>query len=94
MEELRIETTAGNFPLEQEIVRKYGLKMGTLSPFTSSRIAGRDGEYPQEKRREAADKDAFRQHSQEELGGKAEDGVMLTASERIDFALGNDSDEE
>jgi hypothetical protein len=94
MEELRIETAAGNFPLPHAMIAKYDLKTGGRAPFTGCRIVAKNGEYPRVKPEKKPEEDAFKHHSQEEIGVKAEDGVMLTASERIDFALGPDSDEK
>lgn len=94
MDELRIETASGNFPLLPELIHKYDLRMGRFSPFTGSRITGKNGEFPTLMPKQETEEDAFKKHSQEEIGVKAEDGIMLTASERIDFALGTDSDDD
>lgn len=94
MEELRIETAAGNFLLPGDLILKYGLKKGFRSPFTDGRITGINGEYPRLGPEKEVEEDAFKKHSEEEIGVKAEDGIMLTASERIDFALGTDSDDD
>ena len=94
MEQLRIETQAGLIPLDADMIRKYGLRPGLRAPFTGGRIVGESGRFPAGSKGKPVEEDAFKQHSQEEIGVKAEDGIMLTASERIDFALGADSDEE
>lgn len=94
MEELRIETPEGWLPLDTAMIQKYGLRPGARAPFTGDRIVGKNGEFPLGRFPKPVEEDAFKQHSEEEIGVKAEDGIMLTASERIDFALGVDSDEE
>lgn len=94
MEELRIETPEGRFPLNAAMIQKYGLRPGVRAPFTGDRIVGENGEFPLGEPSKPVEEDAFKHHSQEEIGVKAEEGIMLTASERIDFALGADSDEE
>lgn len=45
---LFMETDQGNIPIPKEIIEKYSLRKGTMSPFTSHRIVGQNGEYQME----------------------------------------------
>ena len=90
MEKLYIETKNGNVPIDPEIAKKFNLEKGTLSPFTRSRIVGKDGEFS----KETASNKAAQNHDHPP---KSDDGVAETenvkfsTSEIIDLAHGEDS---
>lgn len=84
MKELYIESTDGNTPIDQEMVKKYNLKKGTLSPFTINRIVGQKGDFSRE--------DNDEENEPKELTkGDLENELILTTSEAIDIAEGADS---
>ena len=89
MEELFLETKNGNSPIAEDIVKKYDLKKGTRTPFTDSRILGKNGDYVREKRLEER---ASLNQKDDEIKD-LENGFMLSQSEMIDIAQGVDSDE-
>lgn len=90
MEELFIETTNGNIPIPQEIVRKYDLKKGTISPFSNSRIVGKNGEFIKENTQQMETLD----HDEKTEDGivEIENGILLSTSEMIDFTQATDSE--
>ncbi len=89
MEELKIDTNNGFIPLDEELIKKYGLKKGTKTPFTGYKIVGKDGDYTPQ---------AVNEKSVLKPDEKTDDGIveiqggaMLTTSEILDFAQGADS---
>lgn len=91
MEELYLETKNGNIQIHQDMIKKFDLKKGTMSPFTNNRIVGKNGDYNSEI---AIDKGAAKQS----LDEKPEDGIVemddgstLSTSEIIDLSNGADS---
>lgn len=81
MEELYIETTSGKIPLENAVIKKYRLHPGMLSPFTRSRIIGKNGEFPVNENRK---------YMGTNIDGPENDAI-LTQSEILDFTQGADS---
>lgn len=94
MEELFIETQKGNMPIEEREIEKLNLKMGTLSPFTRSRIVGKNGEYPILTAEKEEKSDNLGLHKHEDGTVEIEDGVLFTTSEMIDLSQGVDSSTE
>jgi hypothetical protein len=91
MEELFIETKDGNIPIDPAIVKRFNLEKGTWSPFTRSRIVGKNGEFPEEK----DSKNNGKNIKAEDTAAETQNGgVVLTTSEVIDFAHGEDSSNE
>ncbi len=88
MEELYVETKNGNIPIDQNIVEKYDIKKGTLSPFTSSRILGEKGDFVRE---DPPEERVSLNQGDDEIE-EMENGFMLSTSEMIDIAQGVDSD--
>jgi hypothetical protein len=92
MEELFLETKNGNIAIDPQVVKKFNLEKGTLSPFTRNRIVGKHGEYPSETSAEKDPKNNVKtQKPEDEPDGEQNGGVVLTTSEIIDFAQGTDS---
>lgn len=88
MEELYIETKNGNLRIDDAFIQKYNLKKGTLSPFTRSRIVGKNGDFHREDLSE--EKESISQVDDEIK--EMENGLMLSQSEMIDIAQGVDSE--
>ena len=84
IEELFVETENGRFPIDAEIIKKYHLKKGTLSPFTRMSITGTGGQVT-EKQQKSENK------GKEDVSMEKDGGVMLTTSEILDFSEGSDS---
>lgn len=80
MEELYLETQNGNILLSPELIKKYSLEKGMISPFSNFRIIGKNGEFP-------------KRDKGEKINGNIEEteNVMLTQSEILDFANAVDS---
>jgi len=89
MEELILETEKGNIPINQEIIEKYDLKKGVKSPFTRSRILGKNGDYFSEKTKEKELKEL--EESPEDDSMETRDGVKFTTAEILDISSGVDS---
>ena len=95
MKEWYLETKNGNILLDHSIIKKYNLRMGTLSPFTGNRIVGRHGRFDLEP--------IDNQHGLDEIPEKGfkrdgifqmDNGFELSTSEIIDISQGEDSDVE
>lgn len=87
MEKLYVETKAGNFPIDENIIDKYDLEKGTLSPFTSNRIIDASGDFT---KRIPPQEPVSLRESEGEID-EMENGLMLSTSEMIDIAQGVDS---
>lgn len=95
-EDLYVETKEGNISIDQEIVEKYNLKMGTTSPFTDNRIVGEEGEFPlkpfqDEDKEQGLDKVPYDGFSDDGID-QMDHGFELSTSEIIDISQGVDSD--
>ncbi len=88
MEKLYIETKNGNIPIDKDIIEKYDLKKGTLSPFTNNHILGEDGDFV----REDPPKEKASLNQGDDEIEDMENGFMISTSEMIDIAQGLDSD--
>ncbi len=91
MEELYLRTQNGNVPIDPEIIEKYHLKKGTMSPFTGCPIVDKNGEFAVEK---PVAKNTLEQglyESSDDSIVELENGIMLSTSEMIDIAEGTDS---
>ncbi len=81
MEELYIKTPKGLVQLPEEVVRKYNLKEGSLTPFTRERVVNRFGEYhPEPPPQQRLLKDATGMQER-----------RFTTAENLDIARGSDS---
>lgn len=96
MEELYLETKKGNLPIEQNIIEKYDLNSGTLSPFTQQRIVDVNGEYQREP--SYTEDELNKEFNDMQIKGMKSDGIdqmengfELSTSEIIDFSQGTDS---
>jgi hypothetical protein len=90
MEELFIETPEGKKPINPKVVKELKLKKGTLSPFTRNRIVDQKGNFPpQTEANEGADN-----HLKEEGTTSDAENIVLSTSEMIDLAHGEDSSTE
>ena len=80
----------GNYNLiDNELVKKYDLSKGTLSPFTRSPIVNEYGEYYKEK----SENEEIPDLSNPDDGvDEMENGLSLSTSEILDIAQGVDSD--
>lgn len=45
MENLYVKTDNGNIEIDKELIEKYNIKQGTISPFTRNRVVNKDGIY-------------------------------------------------
>jgi hypothetical protein len=91
MAQLYLETKNGPLPIEKRLAEKYELKKGTRAPFSGGRIVGENGDFT----RDPAD-DPEGKRLSEEVKKEAErtiPDVVLTPSEIIDLAHGEDSSE-
>ncbi len=89
MENIFIDTPLGAQKVAPEMVRKYGLRNGMLTPFTRSRLSGASGGYSGK-----ADKDRINHAKGNEKDGdfmEIKNGFALSASEIIDLSQGTDS---
>ena len=91
MEELYIETINGNIPIDMEIIKKFKLEKGTYSPFTHSRIIGKNGEFPIESSDEEDIKSGGKPAGQNDDKSELENDLLFSTSEIIDLARGEDS---
>ncbi len=89
MKELKIETEYGAFPIDQKITEKYDLKSGIRSPFTRSRILGKNGEYFQEENKVKESEEL--KIGPEDEAAETSDGVKFTTAEILDISAGVDS---
>lgn len=87
MENLYIETKNGRTPIDPELVKKFNLEKGSLTPFTRSPIVGENGDFPPETATEKDPKNSGLKLPEPD----AQESVMLETSEVIDFAQGTDS---
>lgn len=80
MEELYIQTKSAFMPISSELIKKYSLEKGMISPFSNLRIVGKNGEFP-------------KRNTDEKINGEIEqtENVILTNSEILDFANAADS---
>ncbi|NLY70395.1 MAG: hypothetical protein GX076_01720 [Clostridiales bacterium] len=91
---LYLQTQMGNILIEDEIVRKYNIKKGMLSPFTGYRIVDEKGEYTYEPSQQEEllwndiPRDGFKSDGIDLL----DNGFEFSTSEIIDFVHGTDSD--
>ncbi len=93
MEELFIETPAGHIRIDEEIIKKYHIRKGTLSPFTGSLIVGKDGEFNEkEPARESKEKHPLEETKEDGIV-ELDNGIMLSTSEILDISHGADSNE-
>ena len=90
MEELYLETKNGNIPIDPKVIETFNLEKGTLSPFTRSRIVGKNGEYPKETKAEKDPKNNATTQKPED-GIVETENVTFSTSEIIDLAHGEDS---
>ena len=91
-EELFMETNQGNIPIEPETVKKFHLEKGTLSPFSRRRIVDRHGDFPAETEAQKDQTNTVKgEKHQKDDEERQNGGVMLTTSEIIDLAHGEDS---
>lgn len=90
MEELYIETENGKFKLDEEIIKKYNIRMGTKSPFNGYRIVGPNNEYPElaedGKGEEKEDHNLETEYGMVDL----DNDIVMSQSEMIDIARGTD----
>lgn len=93
MEELFIETKNGKERIDPGLVQKLNLEKGSLSPFTRSRIVGKNGEFPYETATERDPKNNGRTQKPED-GIVETENVTFSTSEIIDLAHGEDSKTE
>ncbi len=82
MEELFLKMKDGIIPLNQDIISKYKLKEGTLSPFSNCRIVNKNGNFNMEKQ----------EKTKKTIEPQVADTVVFTTSEAIDIAQGVDSE--
>ncbi len=90
MEELFLETENGIIPIDPEIVRKYRLEKGSRSPFSRSRIVGRNGEYP-DRAAQSGTKAQWLDEQPEHDIEDIDNGILFSTSEILDLAQGVDS---
>lgn len=88
MEELYIETKDGKQKIDNNIVEKYDLKKGTLSPFTREPLVDKFGDFT----REELPKEVVSLNQGDDEIDEMENGLLLSTSEILDIAQGVDSD--
>ena len=82
MEELFLKMQDGIIPLNHDMISKYKLKEGTLSPFSNCRIVNKNGNFNMEKQ----------EKTKKTIESQVADTVVFTTSEAIDIAQGVDSE--
>ena len=85
-----METKAGPVPISAQMVAKYHLQKGTHAPFSGGRIVGEGGDFTR-KPVKKTDRPPLPAASQTDGGAEIQPGVILTTSEILDFAHGEDS---
>lgn len=97
MKDLFIKTNDSNIQISKELIDKYNIKQGSLSPFTRFRVVNKDGIYTDEQK----SKIDIPVSEMPEGEGLADDeivefpgGEILSTSEIIDFSQGTDSSPE
>lgn len=92
MDDLYVKTNDGNIQISKEIIDKYNLKQGTLSPFTRFRVVDKDGFYDNEYKIDipASEMPEGEGLSDDEIVEFPTGGILST-SEIIDFSQGTDS---
>ena len=79
MDKLYLETEHGRLPIDEEIISKYGLKKGGISPCSRCRIADESGDSCP--------------HKEEEKPMMEEEGPIFSVAEIIDFGQAADSND-
>jgi hypothetical protein len=88
MDDLYIETKSGTIHIDYNIVEKYHLEKGTVSPFTNDRIVDRFGDFT----REEPPKEEVSLNQGDDEIEEMGTGLMMSQSEIIDFTQADDSD--
>jgi len=94
MEEVYIETPNGKYPIEKNIIEKYNLTKGMLSPFSRYRLVDKTGDFSKP---DTKDKGYIRyvpDEGKEDGLAELDNGILLSTSEMIDISQGADSYEE
>ncbi|NLO47186.1 MAG: hypothetical protein GX111_02520 [Clostridiales bacterium] len=90
MEKLFIETNDHKVPISEDMVLKYHLKKGMLSPVSHNRIVDQNGnDQPNKARRDRTYK---KQDNIKALESETQENFDLSTSEILDFSQGTDSD--
>lgn len=96
MKELYLELQNGAVKIEDEIIKKYDIKRGAMSPFTRNRIVDENGDFTLDMSLQE-DNNGLAHISEEEQRKisngivELDNGIMLSTSEMIDIAQGVDS---
>ncbi len=90
MEKLFIEINDEKIPISGDMVEKYHLKKGHLSPVTHNRIVDQYGDDRPKKIKK--DKSYDKQEINKALESIMQENLDLSTSEIIDFSQGTDSD--
>ena len=90
MGKLFVDIEDQNVPIDQNIVNKYDLKDGMISPFTKKRIVGKYKTQSHVEKDKIVDDE--RKSAMGVGSGRLSDGVELSTSEILDFSQGADSD--
>ena len=90
MEDLYLLVNNGKELIEEEIIEKYELTKGTLSPFTKCPIVNEYGEYYKEEKELQDEKTDL--SNPDDAIAEMENGLSLSTSEMLDIAQGVDSD--
>lgn len=88
MKDLFVETKEGKMKIDGNIVEKYDLKKGSVSPFTQNPIVDQNGDF---KRDDPPEKWVSLNEREDEID-EMENGLLLSTSEMLDIAQGVDSD--
>ncbi|NLP29828.1 MAG: hypothetical protein GX363_01715 [Clostridiales bacterium] len=94
MKDLFLQTNRGNILIEEELIRKYNIRKGMVSPFTGYRIVDEKGEYTYEpsQQEELSWNDVPRDGFKDDGIDHLDNGFEFSTSEIIDFVHGTDSD--
>lgn len=98
MQELFLKTEKGLVPLDDNVVKKYNLKAGKISPFSRMWIVDKDGNVASHGHYEGTSSPKPEEMPEgegledDEIIEFKETGAILSQSEILDFSEGTDSD--
>jgi hypothetical protein len=87
MEDLYLRLKNEDSPIDQNIIEKYSLEKGSLSPFTRNRIVDSTGDYSSVAEKDEKPESEENRIQMNDLGNP----LVLTTAEMIDITQGVDS---